>query len=80
MFQYRPTGKTGKLVVSSAKAVFDRPAPEWDRLPLMHLVFRCRLMRDDEFLARHPEFDGDVKWVTASMMPKRRPRRSRGSW
>jgi len=35
-------------------------------------VFQCRLMRDDELLARHPEFDADVKWVTASMMPKRR--------
>jgi hypothetical protein len=26
-------------------------------------------MRDDEFLTRHSEFDADVKWVTASMMP-----------
>ena len=29
-------------------------------------------MRDDEFLTRHSEFDADVKWVTASMMPMRR--------
>ena len=40
-------------------------------LPLL-FVFKRRLMRDDEFLARHSEFDADVKWLAAPMMPMRR--------
>ena len=32
--------------------------------PLL-LVFQRRLMRDAEFLARHSEFDSDVKWLAA---------------
>src|SRR5208282_1498339 len=40
-------------------------------LPL-HLLFQWWLVRDDEFLTRYSEFDADVKWVAASMMPMRR--------
>ena len=32
--------------------------------PLL-FVFQRRLMRDAEFLARHSEFDADVKWLAA---------------
>ena len=35
-------------------------------------VFKRRHMRNDEFLARHSEFDADVKWLAAPMMPVRR--------
>jgi len=34
--------------------------------------FQVRLMRDDEFLTRHLEFDAYMKWVTVSMVPMRR--------
>jgi hypothetical protein len=40
-------------------------------LPLL-FVFKRRHMRNDEFLARHSEFDADVKWLAAPMMPMRR--------
>lgn len=36
-------------------------------LPLL-FVFQRRLVRDDEFLARHSEFDADMKWLAAPMM------------
>ena len=39
--------------------------------PPLLFVFQRRLMRDDEFLTRHPEFDAYVKWVAASMVPMR---------
>src|SRR6516162_4769208 len=34
--------------------------------------FQVRLMRDDEFLTRHLEFDAYMKWVTVSMVSMRR--------
>ena len=58
------------MLSADVSALRTLPAPA--HATLMHLVFQCRLMRDDELLARHPEFDADVKWVTPSMMPKRR--------
>jgi hypothetical protein len=36
------------------------------------LLFQRRLMREDEFLARHCEFNADWKWLAAPMMPMRR--------
>ena len=48
--------------------------PDFQTLVPLSLLFpfQVRLMLDDEFLTRHPEFDADVKWVAASMMPMRR--------
>ena len=48
--------------------------PDFQTLVPLSLLFpfQVRLMRDDEFLTRHLEFDAYMKWVTVSMVSMRR--------